>query len=68
VVGRETKLAYGKAVIACGIALIALPIVVGILLVQTHHILIAMSLSQDRGGSYIGILAIALDNTLKRYS
>ena len=68
VVGRETKLAYSKAVIACGIALIAFPIIVGILLVQTHHILIAVSLSQDRGSSYIGILAIALDDTLNRYS
>ena len=63
-IGRKTILPNGKAMLLGGIALIAIPAIVGILLVQTHHILVAMSLSQHRGSGNVGIFAVTLDNTL----
>ena len=49
------------------ISLIVIPVVVGILLVQTVHIVITIGLGKDRGRSDIHQLAIALHYRLVRY-
>ena len=61
---RESILPNSQTVLLGGITFVAVPAIVGILLVQTQHILISMSLGQHRGRGNVGILAVSLDNTL----
>lgn len=56
----------GRAMVAGGIALVAVPMVSRVLSVQPHHIVVAKSLGQNAGRGYRLVLAIALDNALER--
>ena len=62
VVGRDAMLADGLAVLSRGVAHVVLPVVVGILLRQADHLVVAVGLGQDGGGSDGEVLAVALDD------
>ena len=59
-VGRGAVLGKGGTVLACGVAGVAVPAVVGELAVQGMHVVVAVGFGQDGGGRYREILAVAL--------
>ena len=63
-IGCKAILAYGEAMLLGGVAFVACPAVLGILLMQAHHIFVAVGLCQNRGCGDVGILAVALDDAL----
>ncbi len=62
--GRETVLGYGGAMSLSGIALVDIPVIMGVEAMETLHLGIAVSLGQNRGCGYVGKAAIALDKSL----
>ena len=63
-VGGKTILSDSQAMLFGGIALVAVPAIVRVLLVQAQHILVAVSLCQYRCCCYVGILPISLNDAL----
>ena len=59
-IGSDAILLDSSSMLFCGIALVAPPIVLGIFLGQTVHIIVTICLGKDAGGSYGKIFAIAL--------
>ena len=56
----DAVLPYRLTMLLGGIALVATPIVLGIFLGKTVHIVVTIGLGKDAGGSYGEILAVAL--------
>ena len=66
VVGRGAVLADGFAVGGGGVALVVVPGVAGVLVVQAQHVVVAVGLGQYAGGGYVHVLGIALHHRLPR--
>ena len=62
VVGGDAILADGLAVLLRGIALVGAPVVLGIFLGETVHVVVTIGLGEDAGGSDSEVFAVALDN------
>ena len=63
-IGRQAMLLDACAMLGRGIALVMLPVVVGVLLVQAVHIVVAVGLGQDGGRCDVHQFAIALNHRL----
>ena len=59
-IGSDAILLDSSSMLFCGIALVAPPIVLGIFLGKTVHIVVTIGLGEDAGSSYGEILAVAL--------
>ena len=62
VVGCDAVLFYGVEVLRCGVAFVAVPTVVGVLLVEVVHVVVTVGFGQYGGGGYGEIFAIAFDD------
>lgn len=62
VVGCGAVEADGGAVCGGGVALVAVPGVGGVLVVDGEHVVVAVGLGQDGGGCYAHVLGIAFDD------
>ena len=62
-IGGKTIFADGFTMFFGGITLVAEPVVLGIFLCQTVHIIVTIGLGEDAGGSNRKVLAVALDDT-----
>ena len=65
-IGGDAELADGLTVFLRGIALVRQPVVLGIFLRQSVHIVVTIGLGEDRSGSNREILAVALNNRRMR--
>ena len=61
-IGGKTIFADGFTMFFGGITLVAEPVVLGIFLCQAIHIIIAIGLGEDAGGSNRQVLPVALDD------
>ena len=59
-IGSDAILLDSSSMLFCGVALVAPPIVLGIFLGKTVHIIVTICLGKDAGGSYGKLFAIAL--------
>ena len=62
-IGCDAILFDGLTMLFGGVALIGKPVVLGVLLCQTVHVVVAVGLSQDRRGSNRQVFAVALDDS-----
>jgi hypothetical protein len=61
-IGRDAILLDSLTMLFGGIALIRKPVILGVFLSQTVHVVVAVGLSQDRRGSNRQVFAVALDD------
>ena len=62
VIGRDAVLADGIAVFFRGVALVGVPVVLGVFLRETVHIVVTIGLGEDRGSGDGEVFAVTLDD------